>query len=267
MKVEKEDRLILLTNDDGLYAGGIRRLTAIMEEYGKVVVISATESRSGMSQALTVKMPIRVKLLNESETKRVYACSGTPADGVKIAISQLLERRPDWVVSGINHGSNASVSVIYSGTMAAAIEGCLYGISSVGFSLNDFSSAANFNNVAGSVRNILDSLAANPLPLGVCLNVNFPLCAEDEIRGIKVCRQAAGSWEEEFDKRKDPMGKTYYWLTGVFRNHEPESADTDEWAIANRYVSVVPVSVDMTAHGYLDDMRKIFENGTPQSSQ
>lgn len=266
MKVEKEDRLILLTNDDGLYAGGIRRLTSIMEEYGKVVVISAIESRSGMSQALTVKMPIRVKLLEETETKRVYACSGTPTDGIKIAINQLLERRPDWVVSGINHGANSSVSVIYSGTMAAAIEGCLYGISSVGFSLNDFSSAADFNSVSGSVRQIMDSLINNPLPRGVCLNVNFPSCAENEIRGIKVCRQAAGSWEEEFDKRKDPMGKTYYWLTGVFMNYEPESIDTDEWAIANNFVSVVPVSVDMTAHAYLGDLRKIFKNGAPQST-
>ena len=267
MKVEKEDRLILLTNDDGLYAGGLKRLTKIMEEYGKVVVISTTESRSGMSQALTVKMPIRIKLLNETETKRVYTCSGTPADGVKIAINQLLERRPDWVISGINHGANSSVSVIYSGTMAAAIEGCLYGISSVGFSLNDFSSNADFNRVAGSVRKIIDALVDHPLPRGVCLNVNFPSCAEDDIRGIKVCRQAAGCWEEEFDKRKDPMGKTYYWLTGVFKNYEPESVDTDEWAIANRFVSVVPVSVDMTAHEFLGDMRKIFENGTPESTQ
>lgn len=267
MKIEKEDRLILLTNDDGIYAGGIKRLTEIMEEFGKVVVIAATESRSGMSQALTVKTPIRVKLLEETERKRVYVCSGTPADGVKIAISRLLERRPDWVVSGINHGSNASVSVIYSGTMAAAIEGCLYGISSVGFSLNDFSSNANFNSLTGSLRRILDLLADNPLPPGVCLNVNFPSCSEEDIKGIRVCRQAAGNWQEEFDKRKDPMGKTYYWLTGVFMNQEPESEDTDEWAIANGYVSVVPVSVDMTAHAHLDDMRKIFENGTPKKTQ
>lgn len=267
MKVDKEDRLILLTNDDGLYAGGLRRLTEIMEEYGKVVVIAATESRSGMSQALTVKMPIRVKLLEENERKRVYACSGTPADGVKIAISRLLERRPDWVVSGINHGSNASVSVIYSGTMAAAIEGCLYGINSVGFSLNDFSSNANFDTVTGSLRKIMDRLAENPLPRGVCLNVNFPSCASEEIKGIRVCRQAAGNWQEEFDKRKDPMGKTYYWLTGVFLNQEPESEDTDEWALANGYVSVVPVSVDMTAHAYIDDMRKIYEDGTAQEAE
>lgn len=261
MKVEKDDRLILLTNDDGLYAEGLNTLTEIMQEFGKVVVISTIESRSGMSQALTVKMPIRVKLLNETETKRVYACSGTPTDGVKIAVNQLLERKPDWVVSGINHGSNASVSVIYSGTMAAAIEGCLYGIDSVGFSLNDYSSKADFTASKKYVREILNNLIRNKLPEGICLNVNIPSCKDNEIRGIRVCRQARGNWREEFEKRKDPMGKTYYWLTGIFQNHEPDSTDTDEWALQNNYVSVVPVSIDMTAHRFLDDLRKQIDNG------
>src|SRR5512133_1717368 len=145
MVVEKGDRLILLTNDDGLYASGLKTLLEVMEEFGKVVLISTIESRSGMSQALTVKNPLRVKLLEENEKHRFYACSGTPTDSVKLAVNQLLERKPDWVVSGINHGANASVSVLYSGTMAAALEGCLYGISSVGFSLNDFSSTADFS--------------------------------------------------------------------------------------------------------------------------
>ncbi|TFH38990.1 MAG: 5'/3'-nucleotidase SurE [Bacteroidia bacterium] len=261
MILEKDDRLILLTNDDGLYAGGIRTLTQVMEEFGKVVVISTVESRSGMSQALTVKMPIRVKLLDETDNKRVYACSGTPADGVKIAINQLLERKPDWVVSGINHGSNASVSVIYSGTMAAAIEGCLYGIDSVGFSLNDFSADADFEPTRIFIRQIMKSLESNSLPGYVCLNVNFPSCPENEVKGIRVCRQASGNWREEFDKRKDPMGKTYYWLTGIFQNHEPEATDTDEWALQHNYVSVVPVTVDMTAHSQIDSLKSRFENG------
>lgn len=258
MKVEKGDRLILLTNDDGLYATGLKTLTGLMEEFGKVVVISTTESRSGMSQALTVKMPIRVKLLDETDTKRVYACSGTPADGIKIAINRLLEREPDWVVSGINHGSNASVSVIYSGTMAAAIEGCLYGIDSVGFSLNSFSPRADFEHTKDIVREVMRTLVKESLPEGVCLNVNIPDSNGDSLKGIKVCRQARGNWREEFEKRKDPMGKTYYWLTGVFHNHEPDSNDTDEWALANGYVSVVPVSVDMTAHSSVEDIRKRF---------
>ncbi|MBS0010071.1 MAG: 5'/3'-nucleotidase SurE [Bacteroidales bacterium] len=260
MKIEKGDRLILLTNDDGLYAEGLNTLTEIMQEFGKVVVISTTESRSGMSQALTVKMPIRVKLLRETETKRIYACSGTPTDGVKIAVNQLLEREPDWVVSGINHGANASVSVIYSGTMAAAIEGCLYGIDSVGFSLNSFSAQADFTPARKYVREIMNSVIRHKLPGGICLNVNIPSCEEKDIKGIKICRQARGNWREEFEKRKDPMGKTYYWLTGVFQNHEPDSIDTDEWALANNYVSIVPVSVDMTAHDYIDDLKKQLDN-------
>ncbi len=258
MKVENNDRLILLTNDDGLYAGGLKALSEVMEEFGKVVVISSMDSRSGMSQALTVKMPLRVKLLEENERRMVYACSGTPADSIKIAINQLLVRMPDWVVSGINHGANASVSVIYSGTMAAAIEGCLYGIDSVGFSLDDFSGSADFKVAKKYIRNVMSILTERSLPRGICLNVNIPRCNEEDIRGIKVCRQARGNWKEEFEKRKDPMGKTYYWLTGIFINHEPEATDTDEWAIKNNYVSIVPVTVDMTAHNYLPELKSRF---------
>jgi len=259
MVIEKDDKLILLTNDDGLYAAGLKTLLEVMEEFGKVVLISTTESMSGMSQALTVKTPLRVKLLEENDKRRIYACSGTPTDGIKIAINQLLERKPDWVVSGINHGANASVSVLYSGTMAAAIEGCLYGIPSVGFSLNNFSPAADFSACSKYIRIVMKMVSMEPLPSGICLNVNIPKAPGDKIRGVKVCRQARGNWKEEFEKRKDPMGKTYYWLTGVFMNHEPDATDTDEWALANNYVSVVPVSVDMTAHGFIDNLQAKFK--------
>ena len=258
MVIEKGDRLILLTNDDGLYAAGLRTLNEVMEEFGKVVMISTMESQSGMSQALTVKTPLRVKLLEENEKHRIYACNGTPTDSIKLAVNQLLERFPDWVVSGINHGANASVSVLYSGTMAAAIEGCLYGITSVGFSLNNFSPAADFSACKTYIRYVMDKIAVEPLPQGVCLNVNIPAADKKDIRGIRICRQSKGNWKEEFEKRKDPMGKTYYWLTGFFNNHEPEAEDTDEWALANNYVSVVPVSVDMTAHWYLDKLKQKF---------
>jgi 5'-nucleotidase len=259
MVIEKDDKLILLTNDDGLYAAGLRTLLEIMEEFGKVVLISTTESMSGMSQALTVKTPLRIKLLEENDKHRIYACNGTPTDSVKIAINQLLERTPDWVVSGINHGANASVSVLYSGTMAAAIEGCLYGIASVGFSLNNFSPTADFSACRKYIRIVMKMIAKESLPTGVCLNVNIPKASKEDIRGIKVCRQAKGNWREEFEKRKDPMGKTYYWLTGVFANHEPESTDTDEWALANNYVSVVPVEVDMTAHWFIEKLNSKFK--------
>jgi 5'-nucleotidase len=167
MVIEKDERLILLTNDDGLYAAGLRTLLEVMEEFGKVVLISTTESMSGMSQALTVKTPLRVKLLEENEKHRIYACNGTPTDSIKLAINQLLERHPDWVVSGINHGANASVSVLYSGTMAAAIEGCLYGINSVGFSLNNFSPTADFSACRKYIRLVMRKVAAEPLPAGI----------------------------------------------------------------------------------------------------
>jgi len=258
MVIEKEDKLILLTNDDGLYAGGLKTLLEVMEEFGKVILVSTTESMSGMSQALTVKTPLRVKLLEENEKHRIYACNGTPTDCVKLAINQLVERKPDWVVSGINHGSNASVSVLYSGTMAAAIEGCLYGISSVGFSLNNFSPTADFSACKKYIRIVMKKLSSGSLPSGVCLNVNIPAIKKNEIKGIKVCRQSKGNWREEFEKRKDPMGKTYYWLTGVFQNHEPDANDTDEWALSHNFVSIVPVTVDMTAHWYIDELNGIF---------
>lgn len=258
MVIEKDDKLILLTNDDGLYAAGLKSLLEVMEEFGKVILISTLESMSGMSQALTVKVPLRVKLLEENDKHRIYACNGTPTDCVKLAVNQLVERMPDWVVSGINHGSNSSVSVLYSGTMAAAIEGCLYGLQSVGFSYNNFSPTADFSVCKKFIRIVMNRLAEEPLPPGVCLNVNIPDAKNGEITGIRICRQSKGNWKEEFEKRKDPMGKTYYWLTGIFRNHEPEATDTDEWAIANNFVSVVPVTIDMTAHWYLDNLKKRF---------
>ncbi|HUU99531.1 MAG TPA: 5'/3'-nucleotidase SurE [Bacteroidales bacterium] len=253
-----DEKLILITNDDGIYAAGLRTLLEVMEELGKVVLISTSESMSGMSQALTVKTPLRVKLLEENDKHRIYKCNGTPTDSIKLAVNQLLERRPDWVVSGINHGANASVSVLYSGTMAAAIEGCLYGINSVGFSLNDFSRTAEFSVCRKYIRIIMEKLSSDPLPQGICLNVNIPSIPDSEIKGIMICRQAKGNWKEEFEKRKDPMGKTYYWLTGLFQNHEPEACDTDEWALANNFVSVVPVSVDMTAHCYIGALKEKF---------
>jgi 5'-nucleotidase len=256
MTLEQGDRLILLTNDDGLYAGGLKTLLDVMEEFGKVVLISTTEGMSGMSQALTVKTPLRVKILEETEKHIMYVCNGTPTDCVKLAMNELLDRAPDWIVSGINHGANSSASVLYSGTMGAAIEGCINGITSVGFSLDNHSQKADFSACKKYIRMVMQMLTQEPLPQGICLNVNIPDVKADEIRGIKICRHAKGSWKEEFEKRKDPMGKTYYWLTGKYVNQEPDATDTDEWALENNYVSVAPVSVDMTAYEYLDTLRE-----------
>ena len=258
MIAEKEDKLILVTNDDGLYAPGLRALFETMEEFGKVVVVSTLEGQSGMSQALTVRTPLRIKLLEENDKHRIYSCNGTPTDSIKIAVNQLLERLPDFVATGINHGANASVSVLYSGTMAAALEGCLYGISSVGFSLNSFSREADLSACKEYIRIVMTSMSTEPLPPGICLNVNIPAVDMKEIKGIRICRQSKGNWKEEFEKRKDPMGRTYYWLTGFYNNQEPDAEDTDEWALRNNYVSVVPVTVDMTAYAYLEKLGKRF---------
>ena len=249
----------MLTNDDGIYAGGLKTLLEVMEEFGKVVLISSAEGMSGMAQAITVKTPLRVKLLEETEKHIKYVCNGTPADCVKMAITQLLDRMPDWVVSGVNHGSNASASVLYSGTMGAAIEGCINGITSVGFSLDNYSSTADFSACKKYIRKVMQMLTQGALPQGICLNVNIPKAEADQIKGIKICRHAGGSWKDDFEKRIDPMGKAYYWLTGEYVNHEPDATDTDEWALANNYVSVAPVSVDMTAHEYLNTLRERFK--------
>lgn len=190
MTVDKEDKLILVTNDDGLYAPGLRTLFEVMEEFGKVVVVSSMEGQSGMSQALTVRIPLRIKLLEENDRHRIYSCNGTPTDSIKLAVNQLLDRLPDFVAAGINHGANASVSVLYSGTMAAALEGCLYGITSAGFSLNNFSRDADMSVCKEYIRIVMKSLLAEPLPQGICLNVNIPAVARQEIKGIRICRQS-----------------------------------------------------------------------------
>ena len=252
----KERPLILVTNDDGIHAGGLKMLIDIAGEYGEVVVVAPEESQSGMSHAITIKQPIRINKKHEENGLTVYSCSGTPVDCVKLAINQLLERKPDLLLSGINHGSNASVSVIYSGTMAAAIEGGVNNIHSVGFSLLDYSSDADFRVAGKIVRRILKEVLSNGIPTEICLNVNIPALRESEIKGIKICRQTKGYWQEEFDKRTDPFNRDYYWLTGYFNNNEPDASDTDEWALRNGYVSVVPIRVDYTCFDYIRELKK-----------
>jgi 5'-nucleotidase len=184
-----------------------------------------------------------------------YSCTGTPVDCVKMAVNKLLPRKPDLVVSGINHGSNSSINVIYSGTMSAAIEGSLEGTSAVGFSLADYDINADFSATSTFIEKIIASCLKDKLPNGVCLNVNFPKLKADEINGLKICRQAKANWVEDFEERQDPYGRSYYWLTGKFVNFEPEAKDTDEWALHNGYVSVVPIMHDLTAHNYITHLQ------------
>ncbi len=245
-------RLILVTNDDGYSAPGIRALVNIAKEFGDVVVIAPDKPQSGMGHAITISSTIHLKSI-EVEGAKGYACSGTPVDCVKLAVNKILKEKPDLVVSGINHGSNSSVNVIYSGTMSAAVEGALENIPAIGFSLCDHSIDADFSAACVYVKQIIRQVLENGMPEKSCLNVNIPKVSGELIEGIKVCRQADANWEEEFDERCDPQGRTYYWLTGKFVNYD-HGSDTDEWALANNYVSVVPIKYDMTNHDHLDKL-------------
>ena len=237
---------ILVTNDDGIAAPGIKALTEVMHELGEIYIIAPDSAQSGMGHAITINSTLELKHIpNFLGTNKAYSCSGTPVDCVKMGVHEVMKSKPDLCVSGVNHGSNSSINVIYSGTMSAAVEGGIEGIPSIGFSLCDYSWDANFEYIKPFIKKIVLVVLENGLPEGVVLNVNFP--KTDQIKGIKICRQAKATWEEEFDKRTNPMGKEYYWLTGKFVNHD-NGEDTDEWALANDYISIVPVHFDLTAY-------------------
>lgn len=240
--------LILITNDDGISAPGIRSLIAVMSEIGEVVVVAPDKPQSAMGHAITINSTLYLNEISRENTIiKEYSCSGTPVDCVKLAVNEILHRKPDLCVSGVNHGSNSSINVIYSGTMSAAVEAGIEGIPAIGFSLLDYEWNADFEPIKSYIKKITVETLKKGLPQGVVLNVNFPKLKENEIKGIRICRQAKASWVEKFDKRKTPHGKDYYWLTGEFVN-EDKGEDTDEWALNNGYVSVVPVQFDMTAH-------------------
>jgi 5'-nucleotidase len=253
--MQTNDRLILVTNDDGIHAKGLWALTEAVLGFGTVVVVAPQEGQSGMAHAITVKTPLRVHKFNYMEGATTYVCNGTPVDCIKMGLNKLLPRKPDLIVAGVNHGANSSSSIVYSGTMAAVIEGCINEIPAIGFSLLDFSKDADFNPAQIFIKKIIGEYIDKGIPKGVCLNVNIPAYPANEIKGIKVCRQNRGVWREEFDQRKDPMGHDYYWLTGTFVDLEPAAEDTDEWALQNKYVSVVPVQFDLTAYNFLDKLK------------
>jgi 5'-nucleotidase len=219
-----------------------------MSEIGEVVVVAPDKPQSAMGHAITINSTLYLnKISKENATIKEYSCSGTPVDCVKLAVNEILHRKPDLCVSGVNHGSNSSINVIYSGTMSAAVEAGIEGIPAIGFSLLDYEWNADFEPIKSFIKKITTETLTKGLPIGVVLNVNFPKLKENEIKGIRICRQAKALWVEKFDKRKTPHGKDYYWLTGEFVN-EDKGEDTDEWALNNGYVSVVPVQFDMTAH-------------------
>lgn len=236
--------LILVSNDDGINAKGINVLAELMSQIGDVVVLAPEGPRSGQSNAITVEVPIRFTKVKETENIIFYSCTGSPTDCVKLALNELLDRKPDLLVSGINHGSNAAINVIYSGTMGAAFEGCENGVPSIGFSIDDHNMNADFTHFSPYILYIARLVMEKGLGSRMCLNVNAPI---GEIVGVKIARQCNGYWTKEFERRDNPRGNgSYYWMTGYFKNMEPDAQDTDEWALANGYVSIVPTTIDMT---------------------
>ncbi len=248
--------LILVTNDDGITAPGLRALVAYMKDIGDVVVVAPDSPQSGMGHAITLDSTLyskKMKIDLDDANIEEYSCSGTPADCVKLALQVLLRRKPDICVSGINHGSNSSINVIYSGTMSAAIEAGIEGVPAIGFSLCDYNWDADFSHAENFIKKIVTQALTNNIPKGVVLNVNIPKLHKKDLKGIKICRQAKANWKEKFDKRTNPMGKDYYWLTGEFELLD-KGEDTDEWALTNGFISVVPTQFDLTAHHVIQEL-------------
>ena len=248
--------VILITNDDSIHAPGIRALVEAVKGLGQVVVVAPDKPQSGMGHAITIASPLRLTRVEVfGEDVESYHCSGTPVDCVKLAVDKVLHSKPDICLSGINHGANHSINIIYSGTMSAALEASIEGIPSVGFSLLDYSLEADFSGAKHYARLLVEHLLQTKMDKHLCLNVNFPAVPTELIQGVKVCRQAYAKYEEDFEERKDPTGKNYYWLTGEFVNFDKKE-DTDVWALANNYVSVVPVQFDLTNYTLKESLEK-----------
>jgi 5'-nucleotidase len=254
--------LLLISNDDGYQAKGLRQLVEMVSDYGDVIVCAPDEARSGFSCAFSATTPLRLHLREKREGVEVWSCNGTPTDCVKMALAELCPRRPDIVIGGINHGDNASVNAHYSGTMGVTLEGCMKYIPSVAFSLCDHSDDADFAPLCPLIRTITAKVLAEGLPKGICLNVNFPILEgrgeKGEVRdyaGVKVCRMAYGTWGNETTKCHHPRGYDYWWMVGHYHNDEPEAEDTDRWALDHGYVAITPTQIDLTAYSALDLIR------------
>ena len=252
--MESRRPLILVTNDDGFHAKGIQTLVEAVSDLGQVLVVAPHLPQSGMGHAITINHPLRLQELNDFGDIEAYSCTGTPVDCVKLAIHGILKRKPDLIVSGINHGANFSVNVLYSGTMSAAVEGAIEGIPSIGFSLLDHSANADFSACPKYVRKVVQKVLSEGMGANTCLNVNIPAISENRIQGIRICRQGVGHWEDEFIENKDPSGRSYYWMSGAFGEMD-KGEDSDNWALQHHYVSIVPVQFDMTAHREIEHLK------------
>ena len=238
--------LLLISNDDGFHAKGIRQLIDMVSGFGDIIVCAPDSARSGSSCAFSATTPLRLTLQEKRKGLEVWSCNGTPTDCVKMALAELCPRKPDMVIGGINHGDNASVNTHYSGTMGVTIEGCMKYIPSVAFSLCDTKADADFEPLRPLILQITERVLREGLPLGVCLNVNFPLVKE--YKGVRVCRMAKGTWNSEVTKCHHPRGYDYWWMVGHYQNDEPEAEDTDNWALSHGYIAITPTQVDVTAY-------------------
>lgn len=255
MAKKKEKPVILITNDDDITSPGIRALVEAVKEFGKVVVVAPDKPQSGMGHAITIGSPLRMTKMDIFGDIEAYQTTGTPVDCVKLAVDKILHRKPDLCLSGINHGANHSINVIYSGTMSAAMEASIEGIPSIGFSLLDYRYEADLRGAKETVKKIVRGILQKKLDKHLLLNVNIPSVPASEIKGIKICKQAYAKYEEDFDERMDPQGKKYYWLTGEFVNFD-KAKDTDVWALQRNYVSVVPVQFDLTNYALKKQLEK-----------
>lgn len=258
-KAKKSDQpVILVTNDDGITAPGIRNLIEAVKDLGKVIVVAPDKPQSGMGHAITIGHPLRMHPVQLFDGIEAYQTTGTPVDCVKLAVDKILHRKPDICVSGINHGANHSINVIYSGTMSAAVEAAIESIPSIGFSLLDYSIDADFSAAKLYARTIVSKMLNTKMDKHTILNVNFPPVPPKLIRGVKICRQAYAKYEEDFLERDDPNGRKYFWLTGEFVNFD-KGRDTDVWALKNNYVSIVPVQFDMTNYVLKTKLEKTWK--------
>lgn len=252
MKYKKP--LILVTNDDGITSPGIKALVEVAKDFGNVCVIAPDKPQSGMGHAITVHSGIMVIQQDFTGTKAAFSCTGTPADCVKLGKYHLLHEKPDICLSGINHGSNVSLNVIYSGTMSAALEGALEGIPSIGISLCSNNKDIELEASKKVTNILLETFLINKPDNNLCLNVNVPDVPFGEIKGIRFCRQGRGNWKEFYEEHKDKNGEEFLWLTGKFENFEKGKTDTDLWALSHNYVSIVPIHADMTNY---DELGKV----------
>jgi 5'-nucleotidase len=251
--MSKKKPVILVTNDDGITAKGIAALVHVAKRFGEVVVVAPDSPQSGMGHAITIGQPLRLKKSTIFKGIESYECSGTPVDCVKLAVDKVIGKKPDLCLSGVNHGSNSSINIIYSGTMSAAMEAAIEGIPAVGFSFLDYAYDADFTLSKKVVSQVLKNMFAGKLPMNALYNVNIPKVSTENYQGLKVCRQANAKWQENFVERKDPMGHKYYWLTGQFKNSDRKK-DTDEYALKNNFASVVPVQFDLTNYDLLNQI-------------